>query len=439
MKNSQIIKSRILKLVRQYHNALNKNVFVPGVSLVHYAGRVYDEKELVNLIEASLEFWLSAGRFAQELENRLAHFVGTKYASLVNSGSSANLLAIACLTSPLLKKRQLLAGDEVITTASSFPTTVAPIIQNRLKPVFVDVRLDTLNADVDAIEEAVGKKTKAVFFSHTLGNPFDIYRVIDICRKHNLWLIEDNCDALGARYRGKPTGSFGDISTCSFYPAHQMTTGEGGAVFTSNVTLLKVINSLRDWGRDCWCKSGHDDTCKKRFAGNFGSLSYGYDHKYVYSHLGYNLKITDLQASIGLAQLKKLRKFVLRRQENHEYLFRELEGISSKVILPMKQNYSKPSWFGFSLILKDGSGVSRQEYQKALERKRIQTRLLFAGNILRQPCFARLKSGKDFRCVGNLANTDKLMRDCFWVGVYPGLNRKMLDFMVQEIKRVVGK
>lgn len=434
------LRKEIFKKVKEfYQKEYSKKKFIPGKTKIPYAGRVFDEQELVNLVDASLDFWLTAGRYAQDFENKLAHFIGVRYASLVNSGSSANLLAISALTSPLLGKRKLNAGDEIITTALCFPTTVAPIIQNRLIPVFVDIDLGTYNIRVDKIEKAITKKTKAIFIAHTLGNPADIEKIMKIVKKYNFWFIEDNADALGSKYKGKYTGTFGHISTCSFYPAHHISTGEGGAVLTDEPLLFKIINSLRDWGRDCWCKTGVDNTCGRRFSGKHGNLPEGYDHKYVYSHLGYNFKATDLQAAIGVAQLDKLHKFIKMRKQNHKYLYDSLKHLSDKIILPIAEKDSDPSWFGFTITLKDICRRTRKEVVLALENKNIQTRLLFAGNITKQPCFLQLKEGYDYKIIGSLENTDKVMNDGFWLGVYPGLTKEMINYIIETLLTVFAK
>jgi CDP-6-deoxy-D-xylo-4-hexulose-3-dehydrase len=437
MKTKQKVKQKIFKNVKEYfelvHNDSFNKDFIEGKTKIVYAGRVFDEKEMLKLVDSALEFWLTSGRFTNEFERKLANFIGIKYASLVNSGSSANLLAISALTSPLLNKRRLLPGDEIITVAAAFPTTVAPIIQNRLVPVFVDIDLGTYNANIEQIKKAISRRTKAIFLAHTLGNPFDISTVKQLCDENKLWLIEDNCDALGSKYNGLYTGRFGDISTSSFYPPHQITLGEGGAVLTNNPALYKIINSLRDWGRDCWCNTGQDNTCGKRFSGKFGRLPNGYDHKYVYNHFGYNFKATDLQAAIGVAQLDKLPRFIKKRRENHRYLYDALKIFKDKIILPEAEKNSQPSWFGFLLTLKNSCKKSRREIQLVLENAKIQTRLLFAGNIIRQPCFSKLRKGRDYRVIKSLENTDKVMKDGFWIGVYPGMKKGMLDFMIKKI------
>ncbi len=436
MKNAENLKAEILSKVKEYCELVHKTEapFISGESKVSYAGRVFDEHEMVNLVDSALEFWLTYGRYSKEFEERFAKYLGVRLAFLVNSGSSANLLAFMALTSPLLKDRQIMRGDEVITVAAGFPTTVAPIIQYGAVPVFVDVDLATLNVDVSQLEKALSSKTKAVMLAHTLGNPFDIDAVKSFCAKHGLWLIEDNCDALGSTYNGKLTGTFGDIGTSSFYPPHHMTMGEGGAVYTNDPTLKKILLSIRDWGRDCWCDSGKDNTCGCRFDGQFGTLPQGYDHKYVYSHFGYNLKATDMQAAIGCAQLEKLEAFTKTRKENFQCLYNGLKDLDGTFILPQATSKSDPSWFGFLLTLKDGVKFSRNDIVKFLEDNEIQTRNLFAGNITRHPCFDSLKEGADYRVVGGLKNTDKIMTDSFWVGVYPGMTSEKLAYIIEKIK-----
>ncbi|MCK9613957.1 MAG: lipopolysaccharide biosynthesis protein RfbH [Candidatus Omnitrophica bacterium] len=433
-------RKNIFKKIKDlYKKGHKKEIFIPLKSKINYAGRVYNEKELVNLVDASLDFWLTAGRYTEEFEKKLAAFIGVKYASFVNSGSSANLVAITALTSPSLGQRRLKPCDEIITTALAFPTTVAPIIQNRMVPVFVDVDLGTYNINIIRLKKAISRKTKAIFLAHTLGNPFCVEEVKKICRENRLWLIEDNCDALGSEYKGKKTGSFGDIATCSFYPAHHITTGEGGAVLTNDFLLNKIINSFRDWGRDCWCKTGMDNTCGRRFSGKHGALPKGYDHKYVYSHLGYNLKATEMQAAIGVAQLDKLADFINKRRENHKYLYSNLKDLSDRIILPVATKYSSPSWFGFVITLKGNQIKTRNDIVFALEKTNIQTRLLFAGNIIKQPCFLQLKKGYDYKIKGTLKNTDKAMNDGFWVGVYPGITEEKIKYMLDKIKLALGK
>lgn len=412
--------------------------FKPG-NRINYSGRIYDQEELSNLLQASLEFWLTSGHFTEEFEQGLSEYLGVKHTSLVNSGSSANLLAFICLTAQELGERRIQRGDEVITVAAGFPTTISPIIQYGAVPVFVDVTIPQYNIDINKLEAALSEKTKAVMIAHTLGNPFDLSYIREFCDKHNLWLIEDNCDALGSTYFYKDkwhrTGSIGDISTCSFYPPHHITMGEGGAVCTNNALLNKLIRSFRDWGRDCWCNSGVDDTCHHRYTQQFGELPLGYDHKYVYSHFGYNLKATDLQASIGCAQLKKLPTFTDARRKNWDILRKELEQLSDQIILPEPIENSEPSWFGFLMTIKEDAGFTRDELSKYLESKNIQTRNLFAGNITKHPCFDEMrKTQTGYRIVGDLRCTDRIMNDSVWIGVYPGMNEDMLDYMIQVIK-----
>ena len=433
-------KEEILSLVKKYYNENHKTKQYKKGDRINYAGRVYNEEEMCNLVDSALDFWLTAGKYTKEFESGLAKFLNIPYCSLVNSGSSANLLAVMALTSPLLKERRIKKGDEIITVAAAFPTTVAPIIQCGAVPVFVDIDIPSYNLDVSYLEKALTNKTKAIFIAHSLGNIFNLKVIKDFCDKNNLWLIEDNCDALGGTYLidgvKKLTGTVGDIGTSSFYPAHQMTMGEGGAVYTSNPLLNKIIRSMRDWGRDCVCSGGEDNTCHKRFEGQYGTLPFGYDHKYVYSHLGYNLKATDMQAAIGVAQLKKLPDFVKRRQENWEYLRKNLEGVNN-IILPNKEEGADPCFFGFIISVKEDSNVSRDEIVRHLEKYNIQTRSLFAGNIIRHPCFENLEKDKDFKVVGDLKNTDYAMNNSFWIGVYPGMTKDMLDEMIKRIKEVL--
>ncbi len=430
-------RNEILELVAQYCAKFHqKGEFNPG-DRIPYASRIYDRDEMCNLVDSALEFWLTSGRYTDEFEEKLAAFLNVRYCSLVNSGSSANLLAFMALTSPLLGERAVKRGDEIITVAAAFPTTVAPIIQFGSVPVFVDVTIPQYNIDVSALEKALSAKTKAVMIAHTLGNPFDIKSVLDFCKKHDLWLIEDNCDALGSKYTldGKEqfTGTFGDIATSSFYPPHHMTMGEGGAVYTNNPLLNKIIRSLRDWGRDCCCPSGVDNFCGKRYGGRYGELPAGYDHKYVYSHFGYNLKVTDLQASIGVAQLKKLPWFTEKRIENFKRIYSSLENLSHRLILPQAERNSVPSWFGFLITV--NNSPDRQGLVEWLENRKIQTRMLFAGNIIKHPCFDYIrKENSGYRVADSLRNTDKIMRDTFWIGLYPGMTDKMIDYMVREIQ-----
>lgn len=434
-------KNQILDMVKQYYKENNnKTDYKPG-DRINYAGRVYDEEELCNLVDSALDFWLTAGKYTAEFESGLAEYLGVPYCSAVNSGSSANLLAVMALTSPLLGERRLKKGDEIITVAAAFPTTVAPIIQSGAVPVFVDIDIPSYNINTSYLEDAYSEKTKAVFLAHSLGNIFDLNAVRQFCDRYGLWLIEDNCDALGGTYeiggRACLTGTIGDIGTSSFYPAHQMTMGEGGAVYTSNPLIHKAVRSLRDWGRECVCSGGQDNLCGHRFDGQFGTLPQGYDHKYVYSHLGYNLKVTDMQAAIGAAQLKKLPGFVKKRQENWEYLRMQMEGQSDALILPEKGDGANPCWFGFIMSMKEGCGRTRAELVEYLERHNIQTRNLFAGNILRHPCFEPYTEGTDYRVAGSLEKTDYAMNNSFWVGVYPGMTRQMMDEIVKRVGEAV--
>jgi CDP-6-deoxy-D-xylo-4-hexulose-3-dehydrase len=423
----QELHTRILELVRTYcHDRHAPEPFVPGQSKVPYAGRVFDEKEVVAAVEAALDFWLTLGPQGDAFERELAAWVGTRHAVLVNSGSSANLLALASLTSPQLE-RPLRPGDEVLTVAAGFPTTVAPIIQYGCIPVFVDIHPRTANALVERLADAVGPRTRAILMAHTLGNPFDLDAVLDLVRRHDLFLIEDNCDALGALYRGRKTGTFGHLATQSFYPPHHLTMGEGGAVLTSSGRLKRLVDSFRDWGRDCWCPSGKDNTCGKRFGWQLGDLPAGYDHKYIYSHLGYNLKPLDLQAAVGRQQLQKLDEFVAARRANHAHLCQALAEYEEYLILPRATPHSEPSWFGLLLTVRDGAPFSRGALVQFLEAHQIQTRQLFGGNLLRQPAFRNVPH----RIVGSLTNSDKIMTDAFFIGVYPGLTAPMLAYVGQ--------
>jgi CDP-6-deoxy-D-xylo-4-hexulose-3-dehydrase len=450
MDTREQLKLEIFEKIRAYyqlvHKASHNAEFVAGKSRINYAGRVFDEKEMINLIDSSLEFWLTAGKYAEKFEKDFSDFLGLKYCSLVNSGSSANLLAFMALTSPKLAGRSIKRGDEVITVAAGFPTTVAPIIQYGAVPVFIDVTLPTYNINCSQLGNALSDRTKAVMIAHTLGNPFDIHAVKDFCDKHNLWLIEDNCDALGSKYRtGKTeewqyTGTFGHIATSSFYPPHHMTMGEGGAVYTNDMQLKRIIDSFRDWGRDCWCASGKDDTCKKRFKWQLGELPYGYDHKYIYSHLGYNLKVTDMQAAIGCAQLEKLPFFIEARKKNWKLLRDGLSDLSDKFILPEPTPESDPSWFGFILTVREGAGFMRDDIVNYLESNGIQTRMLFAGNLIKHPCFDEMrKSGQGFRAVSGLPVTDRIMCDTFWIGVYPGMTEEIIGYMIDKLHHIVKK
>jgi CDP-6-deoxy-D-xylo-4-hexulose-3-dehydrase len=430
------LRAEILSKVEEYYRLVHAPAqsvpFVPGQSRINYAGRVFDERELVNLVDASLDFWLTYGDYSRAFEKRLAEYLGVRWSLLVNSGSSANLLAFMALTSPLLKERQVKRGDEVITIACGFPTTVAPIMQYGAVPVFVDVELGTANIDVSQLESALSPKTRAVMLAHTLGNPFDVRAVNAFCGRHGLWLIEDNCDALGSRVDGQLTGTFGDIGTSSFYPPHHMTMGEGGAVYTDDSLLRKIMLSMRDWGRDCWCDSGVDNTCGKRFSKQYGALPFGYDHKYVYSHFGYNLKATDMQAAIGCAQLDKLPKFVERRKENFRVLYEGLKDLGW-LLLPQTVPGADPSWFGFLMTLQRDAPVTRNRLAEHLERNNVQTRNLFAGNLTRHPCFDSLKEGSDFRIAAALTNTDRIMNDSLWVGVYPGMDKARLTHITKTV------
>lgn len=438
------LRAKILELAAEYAQAMQASArpFSPGRTPVRYAGRVYDEQEIVNLVDASLEFWLTEGRFAHQLESALSRFLGIAECHLVNSGSSANLVAFSALTSPKLGERRIRRGDEVITLAAGFPTTVAPAIQYGAVPVFVDVGQETANVDVTQLDAALSDRTRAVMMAHTLGNPFDLDAVLSFCRQHDLWLVEDNCDALGSRYTSllgevpdtRYTGTFGHLSTSSFYPPHHMTTGEGGAVFTSDETLATLVASFRDWGRDCYCRSGKDNTCGKRFEWQFSELPPGYDHKYVYSHFGYNLKMTDLQAAVGVAQVAKLEMFGEARRRNHAYLREHLSPFAGLFDLPVATAHSDPSWFGFLLTVREDAPFDRSDLVTHLERSRIATRNLFAGNLVRHPCFDEMRgAGAGYRVVGDLRVTDRLMERAFWLGVYPGMRQDQLDYMIDRI------
>ena len=436
-------REQILDMVAEYYKNFHhkSKEFEPG-DRISYGGRVYDQEEMCRLVDSALEFWLTAGKYTKEFEEKFAKYLGVKYCSLVNSGSSANLLAFMALTSPLLGERQIRPGDEMITVAAGFPTTVTPAIQYGVIPVFVDVTIPQYNIDVEQLEAARSPKTKLVMAAHTLGNPFDLQTVKAFCDKYNLWLIEDNCDALGSKYvingEERLTGTIGDIGTSSFYPPHHMTMGEGGAVYTNDPLLDKCIRSFRDWGRDCVCASGQDNLCKHRFDKQYGELPLGYDHKYVYSHFGYNLKATDMQAAIGCAQLEKLLNFVQKRRHHFDRLQAALRDCEDKLILPKACENAVPSWFGFLITCKEG--VERNKIVKYLEDKGIQTRMLFAGNLLKHPCFDQMRAeGRGYRVVGDLSNTDRIMRDSFWVGVYPGMTDEMLDYMAQVIKEAIAQ
>lgn len=447
-RNTQMFKDKtepqarqeILTMVEEYCATYHKKSEYKEGDRIPYAGRVYDSAEMCNLVDSALEFWLTSGRYTREFEEKFAKYLGIKYCSLVNSGSSANLLAFMALTSPLLGERQVKLGDEMITVAAGFPTTVTPAIQYGVVPVFIDVTIPQYNMDILQLEAALSEKTKVVMAAHTLGNPFDLRSVKEFCDKHNLWLIEDNCDALGTTYKidgvEQFTGTIGDIGTSSFYPPHHMTMGEGGAVYTNSSLLHKCIRSFRDWGRDCSCAAGQDNLCGHRFDRQYGELPLGYDHKYVYSHFGYNLKATDMQAAIGCAQIEKFPSFVEARRRNFERLYSALKDMEDKLILPEPCENANPSWFGFLITCKEG--VDRNNVVEYLEKHGVQTRMLFAGNLTKHPCFDQMRtSGKGYRIVGNLENTDRIMRDTFWVGVYPGMTNEMMDYMAKMIKEAV--
>lgn len=430
------LRRQILDLAARFYSESSvPGEFIPGVSPVPVSGKVIDGADVSAVVDAALDAWFTTGRFAEVFERNLARFVGVRSASLVNSGSSANLVALSALTSPKLGERRLMPGDEVITVAAGFPTTVNPVFQNRLVPVFVDVNVPTYEIDASQLEAARSERTKAVFLAHTLGNVFDLDAVCDFVRKHNLWLIEDCCDALGSTYKGRKVGTFGDIATLSFYPAHHITTGEGGAVLTDKPNLQVLIESFRDWGRDCWCEPGKDNTCGKRFEWQLGSLPCGYDHKYTYSHVGYNLKATDMQAALGASQLTKLPEFIRRRKSNFAYLHSQLEPLQDLLVLPEATEGADPSWFGFPIGIRRGSPLSRIELTRSLEAKKIGTRLLFGGNLVRQPAY----EGAEYRKVGSLPNSDYVMDHVFWIGVYPGLTPPMLDFVAGTITEFIGQ
>lgn len=425
------LRAEILEKVKLLYNyRKNQENFVPGETPINYAGRVYDENEMMTLVDSALDFWLTAGRYAEKFEEEFAKFLGVKYCLLTNSGSSANLLAISSLTSPKLGEKKLEKGDEVITTACGFPTTLNPIIQNGLKPVFVDVKLGTYNIQVDLIENALAERTKAIFIPHTLGNPANINKIMKISKEYDLWFIEDNCDALGSRYNGKYTGTYGHISTSSFYPAHHITMGEGGAVLTSDPLLKEIISSFRDWGRDCWCEPGCDNTCGKRFRWQLGELPFGYDHKYVYSHIGYNLKVTDMQAAVGTEQLKKLPKFIKARKKNFNILYNQLKVYEDYLLLPEIEENADPSWFGFPVIVENNKEFTRDDIVNFLETNKVATRMLFGGNLTKQPAYKDI----DFKLEDSLVNTDKVMEKLFWVGVYPGITEEKMEYMLNVFK-----
>jgi CDP-4-dehydro-6-deoxyglucose reductase, E1 len=432
MKQDQQLRAEILKLVKAYHQErFAEHAFIPGSDAIHYAGRVFDAQELVNLVDASLDFFLTASRYSDQFEAEFADFFELSNALIVNSGSSANLVALTALTSPKLGERRLRPGDEVITVAAGFPTTVAPIVQNQLIPVFVDVNLGDYTAIPARLEEAVGPKTRAIVMAHTMGVPFDLDTVMRLAKEHDLWVVEDNCDALGSRYRGQLTGTFGNLATVSFYPAHHITMGEGGAVLTSDDLLGRIARSIRDWGRDCYCAGGENNTCGKRFSQQFGNLPFGYDHKYVYSHIGYNLKVTDMQAAVGVAQLGKLNDFIARRKANFQKLNTLFEPYQDRLILPQATPNSDPSWFGFVITVRDDAGFTRNDLTRFIEANRIETRNLFSGNLLRQPAFMEI----EHRVVGDLTNTDIITERTFFIGVYPGIDDSQLDYLGTVFER----
>jgi len=425
------IKDQIFNLVNEYSKINFKNKeFIPGVSEVPVSGKVIGNLELKNMVEASLDGWLTTGRFNEKFQKELADFLGIKCLLTVNSGSSANLIAFSTLTSPKLKEKSIQKGDEVISVAAGFPTTVNPILQFGAIPVFIDVKLPTYNIDESLIEEAITKKTKAIMLAHTLGNPFNVKKIKEICEKYNLWLIEDSCDALGSKYNNQNVGTFGDLATLSFYPAHHITMGEGGAVFTNSKRLERIAESFRDWGRDCYCEPGKDNTCTKRFGWQLGDLPFGYDHKYTYSHMGYNMKITDMQAACGLAQLDSLESFIIKRKENFKFLYENLKGLEDFLILPKAEENSDPSWFGFPLSIKEDNKFNRNELTKYLDQNKIGTRLLFSGNITRQPFMKNM----NYKIHKNLDTTDFIMNNTFWIGLYPGLSNQHLQYVVEKIK-----
>ena len=435
MKNQDMLREKILDLVDEYASLVfEQKSFNPGVSPVPPSGKVIGSSELKYMVDASLDGWLTTGRYNETFEKRFSEYIGVKHALTTNSGSSADLLAFTALTSPVLGEKALKPGDEVITVAAGFPTTVNPILQNGMVPVFVDVDIPTYNIDASKIEQAVSEKTKAIMIAHTLGNPFNIEKVTEIAKQYDLWLIEDCCDALGSTYNNQYVGTFGDIATCSFYPAHHITMGEGGMVFTNNGQLKKIIESFRDWGRDCYCDPGKDNTCQKRFNWKLGDLPKGYDHKYTYSHLGYNLKITDMQAACALAQMDKLDDFIRFRKQNFAFLKEKLKSCEEFLILPEATDKSNPAWFGFPITVRDGAGINKVDLLKYLDQHKIGTRLLFAGNLTRQPYML----GREFRVSGELLNTDIIMNNTFWIGVYPGLSEEMLSFVVKKIELFFG-
>lgn len=434
--SAEELRAQILELVGKYSTAaFPDRPFMAGISQIPVSGKVFDQSEITSLVDASLDFWLTTGRYADEFEKRFAKVMGVRHGVLCNSGSSANLLAVTALTSPKLGKRQLKEGDEVVTVAVGFPTTVNPILQNRLVPVFVDAQLGTYDADMEKLEQAIGPKTRAIVMAHTLGNPFDLERVMGLAEAHNLWVIEDACDAVGATYDGKEIGSFGDLATTSFYPAHQITMGEGGCVVTNKKKLRTIVESFRDWGRDCWCPPGQDNTCGRRFDWQLGELPYGYDHKYVYSHIGYNLKATDMQAAVGVAQLDKLEGFIKARRHNWQRLRDGLADLEEVLILPEPTPNSDPSWFGFAITVRENAPFERSSLVAHLEDHRIATRLLFGSNLIRQPAY----KGHPYRVAGSLQNADIITNGTLWIGVYPGITDEMIDYMLETIHEFVKK
>ena len=436
MNNKEILRKKILDLTKEYFCTYhNDEEFIPGDTYVNYSGRIFDYNEGENLVNSALDFWLTSGQYAKKFEKKFSKYMGLRNTILTNSGSSANLLAISSLTSKKLGSRRLVQGDEVLTVAAGFPTTINPIYQNNLVPVYIDVELMTGNIDCSFMQDAYSSKTKAIMLAHSLGNPFNLDFVVDFAKSKDLWLIEDNCDALGSKWNGKFTGTFGDISTQSFYPPHHLTMGEGGSVNTDSPKLKKIIESFRDWGRDCWCEAGIDDSCGKRFGWDLGDLPKGYDHKYIYSHIGYNLKVTDMQASVGLAQLDKIDWFIEARKNNHDYFLKHLKKYKEFFILPKKYDNADPSWFGFLIIVRENTPFTRDQLVRYLEQNRIATRMLFGGNILKQPAYKNRKH----RIIGNLANTDIIMRNAFWIGVYPGINKLMRKYVINTFEKFIIK
>lgn len=428
MRVEKEIREKIFGQVKElYSLRRDQEKFIPGKTPVNYAGRIYNEREMISLVDASLDFWLTAGRYAKKFEKKFARFLGMKYCLLTNSGSSANLLAVSALTSSKLGRKRLKPGDEIVTTACGFPTTLNPIIQCKLIPVFIDIDIGTYNIQVGKIEGAITKRTRAIFIAHTLGNPADINKILQIVRRYNLWFIEDNCDSLGSEYRGKYTGTYGHISTYSFYPAHHITMGEGGAVLTNDPLLRSIILSFRDWGRECWCEPGHHNTCGRRFGWQLGKLPFGYDHKYIYSHIGYNLKVTDMQAAIGVEQLKKLPKFIKKRKENFRMLYDRFKKHGKYFVLPQAIKDSEPSWFGFPILVKKDAPFTRAGIVEYLEKNKIATRMLFGGNLIKQPAYQNTK----YRIFGSLKNTDLVMNNLFWIGVYPGITKEKLKYILK--------